>query len=607
MKIFFPILLLLLSFINSNAQRITDNNTRVGYDELRANKWIHIPLDTLRSNAVNADHNQQIAKKNGYVYHYSAARGGWKKLIDSVGISLDSAAYNATNGSWSFSRNDGSTLIVFTGLVDSLQKRVKYTDTSVMLSPYMQKGDTTSLSNRINAKISLTEKAVANGVATLDAAGHIPSNQLPPVAITHTYVVSTQAAMLALAADTGDVAVRTDISKSFILRQPPASILSNWQELLTPGAPVQSVNGQTGVVNLTTTNISEGTNQYFTTARARSSVSAGTGLSYNLGTGVFTNTATIDQTLANGATTNKNLNFNDTNYIKIGAQSDYGAVRFTSTGDNNGSSVMQFVVGDNSDVREGWEWVKDTLGNPDGMSPIDTIMRLRQDFGVRRSMGIGTLNPVFRLDVVNAGTLNTYSVTRNNFVTTASGVVGNTLGVAGTLTNHAYVFYTNAIEKARIDTAGRFGIGLLAPVAPLHVYRDYGAGGSGHIAIFGGKDNWLASDYEDIQLGFVDLRCVYPGAGLWDFVIKTGSSNPLLRTEALRVAGNGFVGANVSTPTSRIDINGNGYNQLRLRTTYTPTSSSDTNGNVGDIAWDANYFYWKSATGWNRVARDNTW
>ena len=54
---------------------------------------------------------------------------------------------------------------------------------------------------------------------------------------------------------------------------------------------VTSVNGQTGAVVLTTTNIAEGTNEYFTTARARQSVSAGTGISYDNTTGVITNTS----------------------------------------------------------------------------------------------------------------------------------------------------------------------------------------------------------------------------------------------------------------------------------------------------------------------------
>jgi hypothetical protein len=52
-------------------------------------------------------------------------------------------------------------------------------------------------------------------------------------------------------------------------------------------APVRSVNGFTGTINLTTTNIPEGTRLYFTTARARESVSVVGPLVYNSGTGIF--------------------------------------------------------------------------------------------------------------------------------------------------------------------------------------------------------------------------------------------------------------------------------------------------------------------------------
>jgi hypothetical protein len=64
-------------------------------------------------------------------------------------------------------------------------------------------------------------------------------------------------------------------------------------------------------------------------------------------------------------------------------------------------------------------------------------------------------------------------------------------------------------------------------------------------------------------------------------------------------------GTNMTGQTSTIDILGsNGYNQLRLRTPYTPTTSGDTNGNVGDVSWDDNYFYIKTNTGWGRINLD---
>ena len=99
--------------------------------------------------------------------------------------------------------------------------------------------------------VSLTTDQ-ASGVPVLDANGKIKTAQLPALAVSDTFVVSSQSAMLALSsAEAGDIAVRTDLSKSFILTATPASTLGNWQELLTPPDTVLSVNGQTGVVDLT--------------------------------------------------------------------------------------------------------------------------------------------------------------------------------------------------------------------------------------------------------------------------------------------------------------------------------------------------------------------
>jgi len=126
-----------------------------------------------------------------------------------------------------------------------------------------------------NAAIPLAQKAAANGVATLDASGLVPTNQLPALAITNTFVVNSQAAMLALTAQPGDVAIRTDLSESYILTADPASTLANWQELLSPPDAVTSVDSRVGAVTLTdkyaqlaTANTFTGGVQQITTASA---------------------------------------------------------------------------------------------------------------------------------------------------------------------------------------------------------------------------------------------------------------------------------------------------------------------------------------------------
>lgn len=105
-------------------------------------------------------------------------------------------------------------------------------------------------------------------VPVLGAGGKLNESVIPAIAITDTFVVDSQAAMLALEAQQGDVAVRTDVNKTFILKVAPATTLANWVELETPTDAVTSVNGFTGAVTLTTSEVAEGSNLYFTTARA---------------------------------------------------------------------------------------------------------------------------------------------------------------------------------------------------------------------------------------------------------------------------------------------------------------------------------------------------
>lgn len=135
----------------------------------------------------------------------------------------------------------------------------------------------TDFGSAADARIT-AQKAIANGLATLDAAGKVPSSQLPSIALTDVSVVATQAAQLALVAQEGDVAIRTDQSRTYVHNGGVAGTMADWAELLSPGDAVTSVNGQTGTVSLTTTNIAEGTNLYYTDARviANTTVAANT-------------------------------------------------------------------------------------------------------------------------------------------------------------------------------------------------------------------------------------------------------------------------------------------------------------------------------------------
>lgn len=110
---------------------------------------------------------------------------------------------------------------------------------------------------------------IAKGnVVEVGANGKIDEAVLPPLAITETYAVNDEAEMLALDAQKGDVAIRADEGKSYILKQTPATDRTNWLELKSPDCKVSSVNGKTGSVVLSTDDVSETGNLYYTEERA---------------------------------------------------------------------------------------------------------------------------------------------------------------------------------------------------------------------------------------------------------------------------------------------------------------------------------------------------
>jgi len=135
------------------------------------------------------------------------------------------------------------------------------TSTPLVASDYVAFPSTTKVNDQIDTKITALNLGTAatrntgtssGNVPLLDSSGKLADSVIPKIAITNTFVVATQAAMLALStAQEGDIAVRTDLNKSFILKTNGYATLANWQELLTPTDSVQSVNGKTGTVTIT--------------------------------------------------------------------------------------------------------------------------------------------------------------------------------------------------------------------------------------------------------------------------------------------------------------------------------------------------------------------
>lgn len=147
--------------------------------------------------------------------------------------------------------------------------------------------------DRADLRISV-QKGVANGLATLGPDSKIPTAQLPALAISDVYVVADIAARDALTVEEGDVAkVLNNGSgdfETFIYDG------SSWISLKS-GDSVDSVNGQTGTVLLTTAHITEGSNLYYTDERVDDRVAAliqnGTGITWVYSDALNTLTPTI--------------------------------------------------------------------------------------------------------------------------------------------------------------------------------------------------------------------------------------------------------------------------------------------------------------------------
>lgn len=128
----------------------------------------------------------------------------------------------------------------------------------------------TDFNSSVDSRIS---SAAGTSVASL-VGGVVPTSQLPSLALTDVNVVASQAAQLALTAQEGDIAIRSDQSKTYVHNGGTASTMADWTELSSPTDAVTSVNGQTGLVVLGKADV--GLNNVDNTSDANKPVSTAT-------------------------------------------------------------------------------------------------------------------------------------------------------------------------------------------------------------------------------------------------------------------------------------------------------------------------------------------
>ena len=251
---------------------------------------------------------------------------------------------------------------------------------------------------------STRDAGVANGVATLDAGGKVPQSQIPLMGDLNyqgTWNATTNTPTLVSSVGTKgyyyvvDVAGSTNLNGITDWQIGDWAIYNGtvWQKVDNTDA-VTSVNGQVGTVVLTTTNVAEGTNLYYTDARSRAAISAGTGISYNNTTGVITNAAP-DQTVALASGTG------------ISVTGTYPNFTVTNTAPSSGGTVTS---------------VSGTAGRITSTGGNTPVLDLASGIATAGTTGSSTLIPVITVD--------TYG--RVTSVTTAANPQGTVTGVTGT-------------------------------------------------------------------------------------------------------------------------------------------------------------------------------
>lgn len=179
--------------------------------------------------------------------------------------------------------------------------------------------------------------------------------------------------------------------------------------------------------------------------------------------------------------------------------------------------------------------------------------------------------------------------TGNLSITSDSNISLTTGGVSGT--TRLYVR----------NNDGNVGIGTTNPFAQLEIKKDSYTearirGNSDvykHISLaHGGNFAYVTGSRSQLMLQSGDATYQYPM-----HFYTSGSARMVISP-----AGN--VGIGTTSPDSKLQVNGTAMNQFRMQVPGGPSSNTDTAGREGDFAYDDQYLYVKTASGWGRVALD---
>jgi len=177
-------------------------------------------------------------------------------------------------------------------VLDSSTGIISVPPASNSVNGYLSSGDWTTFNNKLSTVLtamSVTNTGVSGNPITLVNDQPTPGNTMyygtNNVGTKGYYpipVSSGGGGSAVWGSITGTLSDQSDLNTALLSKEP----------LLSPGTTAQYYRGDKTWQTLDTSAVPEGSNPYFTTARARASVSAGAGISYNSTTGVIASTIT---------------------------------------------------------------------------------------------------------------------------------------------------------------------------------------------------------------------------------------------------------------------------------------------------------------------------
>ncbi len=242
----------------------------------------------------------------------------------------------------------------------------------------------------------------------------------------------------------------------------------------------------TSSLGLLTTNVAEGSNQYYTDTRARAAISTtATGLTYTAGSGVLSLTSgyTIPTTASTTAWNNNTspwiVNGNIVSYgagnVGVGATSTPGAV-FSIAGNSGATTPIFLVSTSTSAYATSTVFMIDPNGRVGiGSSSPSQVLSVNglAYIGSATSGGSIIIDPVLRrMKSLEANGQNQWMLDNNfNGIGGAIGFAaptgGTQAGIGATASAGTIALYTSGItsatERMRIDTTGRVGVGSTSP------------------------------------------------------------------------------------------------------------------------------------------------